>query len=430
VLALLFVMTGAYSDDEIIYQMDGVKAYQMAEYLSDKFSVNIILSDNLKEKELHGRLTVKDIKSALNSFAWMLNTDYIFKDEIYYFGGKNTVYEVIQSAGINSEVEENFKDQVSVVGDKIVIKGSERDVKNVKDTMQSLTSQNCVDLWLTVIEYTFEINKEIGLSIEPNIVIDGFTFEDLKGGNVDWASLTDQSSVSASYKKDFKVKKVRQIINTSITCISGKQSKLNVGSEKQLEVFSASENFDSVQYKTNYITYSTGFILEFTPYLTNSEWILKTSLEKSSESGELQKNITSLQTSSLINNSQARVITQVNSSDDQKEKSGFLSMFSIFDWLTPSDKKLYRQKIVVICALDIEPVPARKGDNLEPDWFKAGVCGRGVPSAVEKAEQDVNHNRSKQIKLNFRLNGESIPFKTSYIPGFEGRRPKNPTSEP
>lgn len=158
VLGLCCVLLSLSVSAEEVYECTGLKAHEMAAVLSDKYHKTILLSEDLREKVLYCTLYLADdISKVLDVFAWQLGTEWLERDNVVYIGGKAIKYDSMPNAGMADQLKANFGESVSVIGDKMVLKGSEREIKQISEAAKKVLDRNSIEVWVYAFEYSHDV---------------------------------------------------------------------------------------------------------------------------------------------------------------------------------------------------------------------------------------------------------------------------------
>lgn len=338
------------SEDKYIDLIDS-PAVDAAQYLSDKFEINILLSDTVKNKVITGRLPLIEVKPSLNAFAWLLNCEYNFKDEIYYFGGKSIVYQIKPSNGLNEEIKSNFGDTVSTVNDKIIIRGNENEVQNISDTVDKLSVLNSLDAWIYITQVTYIKGEQVGVNAQPNIKGGSLSYNDLKSHSVTPDKLFGDPKIDIQVKNDFQVTDRKVLIDSALGCISGKFTEVVVGKQEDRAIYSAvPAGGQTSQFVSGYKSYSSGLNLKIKPFKTADGWMIISFIENSTQDTSLSKTLVQLNSNIVVQSGAVVLLGQINVDSNQKKRSGILYKLDWpwISWLLPDEVSQEKTDIFIV----------------------------------------------------------------------------------
>jgi len=113
-----------------------LEVWQILKEIGDFYNVTILAYDDIKNKKVHCAIIGSDLKNTLNSIAWTCGVEWIEKDKTYYVGGNSQQVFVMDSAGIDPVIQSVFPNgQVRLVGDKLVVSGTESEVTKIKEAI-------------------------------------------------------------------------------------------------------------------------------------------------------------------------------------------------------------------------------------------------------------------------------------------------------
>ena len=340
-------------DDKFIDLVDS-PAVEVAEFITSKYGIYLLLSDLLKVKMVSGRIPLEDLKSSLNAFSWLLNCEYNFKDNIYYFGGKSIVYEIKSSNGLNDEIKSNFSDSVACVLDKFIIKGNENEVKNISDTVNKLSELHALSCWIYICQYTYKKGENIGVNAQPNIKGGSLSYDDMKNHTISADKLFGDPKIDFTVKNDFEVLDKKILIDTSLGCISGKKTEIIVGKQEDRQIYTAAPaGGQTSQFVSNYQSNTSGLSFKLTPYKTDKGWVINSFVENSVQDTNLIKTLVQLTSTNICNSGDVVIIGKINVKTNQEKKSGILYKmgWNFLDWILPADKSEDITDIVIVLGI-------------------------------------------------------------------------------
>ena len=321
------------------YFFEDVPAYECLQIIAEDHGINIIVSEDYKARKVNLRIKTESLEKLLKTIAWILNCDYIIKDDIYYFGGKTIVYDVRETFGIK-DISKQFGDKTDTVGDKIVIKGNEREVKNVSEAIDLIKKIHACEVYFYIFQVSFDKGQNFGIGVNPTLKMKDIDFETFKGGKFDVKDFFEGSKVSFDVKTDFSVKDFKEIYNNTLSCVSGKKSNITLGFSEDREIFDAVPvGGQSSIYKTGYSQFQTGLKIDVEPFYDSKDkvWNVGFKLENSVQKGSNQKGIVLMDSTLITKDEATTCLASINLDKQEKKKSGFLNAFSFFQWFMPSD---------------------------------------------------------------------------------------------
>jgi hypothetical protein len=281
--------------------------------ISSFFKVNILCFDDVRDKKVYGRLAGDNLKSVLDSLAWLLGVDYTERNTIYFFGSNAKTSLVLPLAGLSKDVENVFNSvSVKVSSDKLVLSGSERDLAKAKTSYIDLTKKHYTTLHLYAVEVVHDSSIDLGLDIDKAIRY-SFSWESLAVASYNpFQSLA--ISLSASAKASSNNVRLSSIIDTDIGLLSGSEVVLQVGEDIDRAIYNNSNYGDRVV--SGYSTQKTGLILKLSGYFDDKQdWFINFSVENSEAKTETKKSLTTLNTISRLSpSSPVAVLAQLTSS--------------------------------------------------------------------------------------------------------------------
>ena len=307
-------------EDSFFLDCDGMQVWEVCSHVQEYFNVNILVFDDIKSKEIHGRITGVDLKQTLDSIAWLLGVEYVFKDGIYFFGSNTKTIVVLPSSGLDTSIEGLFKDvQLKKINDKLVICGSERDVAKIKSIYDQLLERQFGVFRLYAIEISHESDIELGMDIDKSVSY-AFSWESLSA-----ASYNPIQSLAMSLKASLVAKdsllRVSSLIDTDVGLLSGNPVNFQVGQDTDRPLYSQS-NYSDTNVVQSYNTQHTGLIINLTgsydPKAKN--WYITFSVENSEAKSDLVKTLTSLVTFTRVGDSSpVQILAKLNSGKFSEE---------------------------------------------------------------------------------------------------------------
>ncbi|MCK4981393.1 MAG: hypothetical protein KAS17_00645 [Victivallaceae bacterium] len=278
--------------DDFFLDSRGLEVWQILKEIGDFYNVTVLAYDDIKNKKIHCCITGSDLKSTLNSIAWTCGVEFIEKDSVYYVGGNSQQVFVMDSAGIDPSIQLVFpKGQVRLVGDKLVIAGTESEVTKIKEAVNYITDRQFCVIHLYGIEVVYDKDLELGIEIEKSIQY----FLDAKNFISTGFDPTTHIALSlvASVQAQSAFFDVSTLIDSDIGLISGNQAVLNIGEDIDRPLYSSSTFGDRVQQAYN--TQHSGLIIKIKGFKAKDSWFFNTYIENSESKTELIKTLNSIE---------------------------------------------------------------------------------------------------------------------------------------
>lgn len=264
-----------------------MELWKVAQELSLYFGKNVIVYKDCKNQKISCNLRDLSLEKALDVISWMSGIEWYSKDGFYYIGGNKDYIEVLDNTGIDANSLSVFGQQVKTCEDKIIISGSERDVKRIRKAIETLQNRSVVTIRVWGYEISDSADLKLGIDIEHAIKY-----------SVSWEALAQYQynpiqtlvmSIEASIERDSNRDDMKQILNTGLTCISGKEQKIVVGEAVDRQTYNVS-GVNQATYVSGYSTLQTGFVLRLKPFKYDNKWLFNVSIENSLEQSELRRN--------------------------------------------------------------------------------------------------------------------------------------------
>lgn len=269
-----------------------MEVWQILKEIGDFYGVTVLAYDDIKNKKLHCAVSGTGLRNTLNSISWSLGVEWIEKEGIYYVGGNSQQVYVMDSAGVDPAIQQVFpKGQVRLVGDKLVIAGTESEVTKIKEAVSYITDRQFCLIHLYGIEILYDKDLELGIEIEKSIQY----FLDVKNFISTGFDPTTHIALSivASVQAQSSFFDVSTLIDSDIGIISGNEAILNIGEDIDRPLYSSSTFGDRVQ--QNYNTQHSGLIIKLKGFKANDSWFFNTYIENSESKTELKKTLNSVE---------------------------------------------------------------------------------------------------------------------------------------
>ena len=275
------------SRQDFFLECNELELWKIGQELSIHFEKNIVVYKDCKNMKISCNLRDLSLEKALNIVSWLAGVEWYEKGGFYYIGGNKDYIEVLDNTGIDKNSLNVFGQQVKTCEDKIIISGTERDVKRIKKAIQALQKRSIVKIRVWGYEITDSADMRLGLDIDEAL---SYSFS--------WEGIVQHSynpiqnlvmSIEASLERDQSREDMKQILNTGLTCISGKQQSIVVGEAVDRELYNVSGTNEAT-YVSGYSTLQTGFTLNLKAYKYNDKWLFDVAVENSIEQSELRRN--------------------------------------------------------------------------------------------------------------------------------------------
>lgn len=352
------------SEDEFFLSSFGLPLWQVCQAVSDYFGVNVIVFDDLKDKPIFADVSGCSLRDVLDSITWLLGVEWVDREGQYYIGGNQSVIKVYSSLGIDSKIEQVFPNSVKIVNDKIIVQGSEREIKRVTDSIEQVISRDVARCQVKVIEIIYNDNYQIGLDWEKS-----FEY------GVDWKNILKNvhpvthlaMSAKASVQLDQAVQSSRYLIDTQIGILSGSSVTLNIGDEIDRPVYSTSEYGNRVV--SGYNTQKTGLIISLKAFHSGDSWVFDSSVEHSRPVSDLQKSLSKVTTQVKIDDDKPFLLANVSTvGGDTVIEQGipFLCRLPYVGWMFGVYDKVHLRRDFYVCLKllddsELRPEPSADG---------------------------------------------------------------------
>lgn len=274
-------------DTGFYIQSDELELWRIANDISGFFNVNVLVYPDLKDKKVSCDLRGLTLEKSLDLVSWLAGVEWYLKDNNYYIGGNKDYIEVLDNTGIDLSLTSVFgNSNVKIVEDKIIISGTEREVKRISDAVKQLQKKaNCS---IHVVGYEVSEDRLIRLGVDLSHSIKyGVSWDNLiaSGGNpVQSLAMSLAASVKAEQSGD----DLRLLMSTNLTCISGKSQYLFIGDAVDRVINSTNEQGNV--YTAGFSTVSTGYRVEVKGYLYEGEdWIFDFFIKNSNASDQYHR---------------------------------------------------------------------------------------------------------------------------------------------
>lgn len=274
---------------------EGLPVWQVAQAVSDYFKVNLLVFDDIKDRKIYGDINGLTLEAVLDSVSWFLGVEWIQKDNIYYLGGNADKIVVYNSSGINDKIEAIFEKGVKLIEDKIVVSGTEREVKRISDSLESIVKRDYINVRLYAFELSYDASNKAGIDwdIETSGSSDfGNLLTSGKGRKFFVQPQNDLNLlISADVQLDNSSVDIQTIIDTDLGILSGSETSFTVGDANDRELYTVSNEGSSVV--SGFNTQESGIIVIVKAYKAD-KWFFNVQLEDSTAESDLSKSRTKI----------------------------------------------------------------------------------------------------------------------------------------
>lgn len=252
------------------------------------FGRNIVVYNDVKDTKISCSFVELSLEKSLDLIAWLTGVEWYEKDGIYFFGGNKDYIEVLDNTGIDKTITGVFgQSNVKLVEDKIVITGTEREVKRIAEAVKKLQTKKLITLRVWGYEVVEESALKLGIDIDKSIKYAASWENIISNGYNPVQSLA--VSLAMSVEADRSSDDVKLVLDTQLTCISGKTQKITVGEVVDREVYTTNEF--GRRFVSGYNTLQTGYILNLSAYFYDAQdWLFNVHVENIAESGVNRRN--------------------------------------------------------------------------------------------------------------------------------------------
>ena len=251
-------------EKKFFIQSDNLPLWQVCQEISTFFEKNVVVYQDCKDLKVSCNIRDLDLKHTLDLISWLTGIEWYEKDGIYYVGGNKDYIEVLDNPGIDQSITQVFqKTPLKIVEDKIVITGTEREVKRIADAVRKLQKKDFVTLRVWGYEVSNDVLLRLGLNIDKTIKY-AFSWEGMISNQfnpIQTLAVSLAMSVEANKQSD----DLRLILDTMITSASGKTQSFTVGEAIDREIYSTNSE-SGRSYVSGYNTVQTGYVLDVSAF--------------------------------------------------------------------------------------------------------------------------------------------------------------------
>ncbi len=307
-------------DSDYYIQSDELELWRLANDISQFYSVNVLVYPDIKDKRVSCDLRGLTLEKALDLVSWLAGVEWYIKDGNYYIGGNKDYIEVLDNTGIDASISAVFgSSNVKIVEDKIIVSGTEREVKRIAQAIRQLQQKANCSVHLVGYEVSEDRLVKLGVDISHSIKY-GVSWDNLiaSGGNpVQSLAMSLAASVKAEQSSD----DLKLLLSTNLTCVSGKSQYLFVGESTDRVLNSTNEQGNV--YTSSYNTIETGYRVDVKSFLYDgSDWIFDFLIKNSNATDERHRTQLDVKNTVILRAGQGALIGRIikNSESIKVEK--------------------------------------------------------------------------------------------------------------
>ena len=375
--------------DDFFVSASGLSLWELCGEISSCFDVNILVFEDIKDKQIYGDIKGVNLKQVLDAVSWYCGVEYVEKDGIYYVGSNTKTIIVLPASGLSQRVESLFKDvDVKRINDKLVVYGSERDVAKVQSVYNDIVKQDYCTVRLYAVELSYDKSLTFGVDLEKSVKY-AFSWENILENSYNPVQAL-AVSLYMSLETDGDKLRVNSLIDTDLGLLSGETVRLQLGQDEDRPVYSRSEYGDEVI--SSYSTQSTGLLLDLDASFDGKDWILSYSIENSEAKTSLVKSITKLSSKSRLNkDSRVAFLAKLDlQSVRESYRKGIPVLADIpylgYAFKITTDREIKRQVYFIAMLRDQVPGSPLSSDQIRQSkspLLKAGDFLEDLPTLLE-----------------------------------------------
>lgn len=289
-------------------QAEKLELWKIASEVSSFFGINLIVYDDIKDKIISIEFNNLDLKHTLDVLAWTVGVEVIFRDTVYFLGGNADFIEVIDSTGTSPDVAKMFGNKVNLIGDKLIIQGTEREVKRITEAVKKLQSKDTCLIRVSGYEVSEDLMRKLGIDIDKAIKYSA-SWENLLSNSwnpIQMGVVSIAMSVQAEETND----DLKQILNSYVGILSGKESKIQTGESVDRQIYQISDQ--GTRTVSGFSNQQTGLqvTIEGFKYLAN-EWNFNVFIENSSFISDTKKNLFNVKNSIVLKKGETLLVGRI-----------------------------------------------------------------------------------------------------------------------
>ena len=301
-------------------EAEELELWKVCNELSVFFKKNIVVYNDVKSTKISCSFIDLSLEKSLDLIAWLTGVEWYEKDGIYFFGGNKDYIEVLDNTGIDKSVVNVFgQSNVRVIEDKIVITGTEREVKRIADAVRKMQQKKLIRLRVWGYEVVEESALKLGIDIDKSIKYAASWENIISNGYNPVQSLA--VSLAMSVEAERSSDDLKLVLDTQLTCISGKTQKITVGEAVDREIYTTNENGKT--FVSGYNTLQTGYILNLSAfYYDGRDWLFDVNVENTSEYADNRRNRLLLGNTVILQSGPALIGRIIKDSESEQISKG------------------------------------------------------------------------------------------------------------
>lgn len=311
-------------------QAEKLELWKVASEVSKFFSVNLIVYDDIKDKVISIEFNELDLKHTLDVLAWAIGVEVVQRENIYYLGGNADNVDVLDSTGIQNEIVKIFGNKLSIVGDKVIIQGTEREVKRIGEAVKKLqTKEGCL-LRVSGYEVTDDLLRKLGIDIDKAIKYSA-SWESMLSNNFNPLQMA-VVSVAMSVQAEQSSESAKQILNSYVGILSGRESKIQMGESVDRQIYQVSDQ--GTRTVSGFSNQQTGLqvTIEGFKYLVDS-WSFNVFIENSSFITDTQKNLFNVRNSIILRKGESSLVGRIYKGEEKISITKGIPFICEIPWL-------------------------------------------------------------------------------------------------
>ena len=289
-------------------QAEKLELWKVASEVSKFFKINLVVYDDIKDKVISIEFNELDLQHTLDVLAWALGVEVLQRENIYYLGGNADFVEVIDSTGIAADIAKVFNNKVNLIGDKIIVQGTEREVKRMSEALKKLQTKDSCLIRVSGYEVSGDMMRKLGIDIDKAIKYSA-SWENLLSNSwnpVQMGVVSIAMSVQAEQSKD----DLNQVLNSYVYILSGKESKIQTGESVDRQIYQMSDQ--GTRTVSGFSNQQTGLqiTVEGFKYLSE-EWNFNIFIENSSFISDTKKNLFNVKNSVLLKKGESCLVGRI-----------------------------------------------------------------------------------------------------------------------
>ena len=285
--------------------------WQVVQEVSTFFEKNVVVYQDCKDIKISCNIRDLDLEKSLDLISWLSGVEWYVKDGIYYIGGNKNYIEVLDNPGIDKSITSVFNSSsVKIVEDKIIITGTEREVKRIAEAIKKMQKKEFVTIRIWGYEVSDDVLLKLGVNIDKSIQY-AFSWESLITNSynpIQMLAVSLAMSLEANKQSD----DLKMLVDTYMTSASGKVQSITVGESVDREIYSINSESGRT-YVSGYNTIQTGYILnvESFKYDDKNSWKFDFTIQNTTEQTSLRRNNILLKNTVVLGNDGPSLIGRI-----------------------------------------------------------------------------------------------------------------------